>query len=186
VTIPADLVKGADRLARRLGRSRSAVMSDAVRAHLAALPGPASRTARVAEAASPGYRSTGGGLPQVSDDALLAELRRRLGANAGPAAGDQTALLYDRAKLAELCRRRGIRRLSLFGSVLTGEMGPDSDVDVLVEFEPGRTPGLAIADVEDELSQLFGGRRVDLVTERSLHRLIRSHVLASAVTQYAS
>jgi hypothetical protein len=122
----------------------------------------------------------------VSDETLLTELRRRLGTNAGRAAVGETALPYDRAKLADLCRRRGIRRLSLFGSVLTGDLGPDSDVDVLVEFEPGRTPGLAIADVEDELSALFGGRRVDLVTERSLHKLIRDRVLATAVPQYAA
>jgi len=57
---------------------------------------------------------------------------------------------------------------------------------VLVEFEPGHTPGLAITDIEDQLSALFGGRRVDLVTERSLHRLIRDDVLASAVPQYAA
>ncbi|UCG87962.1 MAG: nucleotidyltransferase domain-containing protein, partial [Gemmatimonadota bacterium] len=66
------------------------------------------------------------------------------------------------------------------------DFGPDSDVDVLVEFEPGQTPGLAIADIEDQLAALFGGRKADVVTEQSLHPLIRDHVLASAVLQYAA
>ena len=69
-----------------------------------------------------------------------------------------TRIPVDKEELAALCRRRHIRRLSLFGSVLRDDFGADSDVDVLVEFEPGHTPGLAVVDVEDELSALFGGR----------------------------
>lgn len=78
-------------------------------------------------------------------------------------------LIVDRARLAESCRRHHIRRLSLFGSALREDFGPDSDVDVLVEFEPGHTPGLAVVDVEEELSALLGGRRVDMVNPRYLN-----------------
>ncbi len=82
------------------------------------------------------------------------------------------------------CRRHGIRRLALFGSVLGDAFRPDSDVDVLVEFHPGRTPGLALIDIEDELSGLLGGRHVDLVTPKFLNRRIRVPVLESAVVLY--
>ena len=77
-------------------------------------------------------------------------------------------------QLADFCRRHHIRRLSLFGSVLRDDFRADSDVDALVEFEPGHTPGLAIYDIEQELSAVFGGRRVDLVNPKYLnHRLKR-------------
>jgi len=91
----------------------------------------------------------------------------------------------DQAKLAEFCRRHHIRRLSLFGSVLRDDFGPDSDVDVLVEFAPGHTPGLAIVDVEEELSALLGGRRVDMVNPKYLNRRLESRVLSEAEVQYA-
>ena len=93
----------------------------------------------------------------------------------------------DRANLAALCRRHHIRRLSLFGSVLRPDFRPDSDVDVLVEFEPGQVPGfLALHEIETELARLLGGRRVDLVTKRSLNRRLRDRVLASAKLEYAA
>jgi predicted nucleotidyltransferase len=69
----------------------------------------------------------------------------------------------DRERIAELCRKHHIRRLSLFGSVLRDDFRPDSDVDVLVEFEPGHTPGLAFFHMAEELEELIG-RRVDLNT----------------------
>ncbi len=81
--------------------------------------------------------------------------------------------------LAEFCRRRHIRRLALFGSVLRADFRPDSDVDVLVEFEPGQTPGLAFFDIQAELSQLLG-RRVDLNTPQFLSPRIRARVEAEA------
>ena len=65
-------------------------------------------------------------------------------------------------ELSEFCRRHHIGRLWLFGSVLREDFGPDSDVDLLVEFEPEHIPGWEIVDIEEELSQLFGGRKVDL------------------------
>ncbi len=91
----------------------------------------------------------------------------------------------DRQRLAEFCRRHHIRRLSLYGSVLRDDFRPDSDVDVLVEFEPGHVVGLRIIDIEDELSELLGGRRVDLVSAKSLNPRLRDRVLTSAEVQYA-
>ena len=76
----------------------------------------------------------------------------------------------DRGLIADLCRRHAIRWLAVFGSFARGEAGPHSDVDVVVEFEPGRTPGWDIVRVADALRPAFGGRRVDLVTERELGR----------------
>jgi predicted nucleotidyltransferase len=96
------------------------------------------------------------------------------------------AISIDHAGLAALCQRHHIRRLSLFGSALRADFRPDSDVDVLVEFEPGQAPGfLAIYEVEVELSKLLDGRTVNLVTERSLNRRLRDRVLSSAEVQYA-
>ena len=91
-----------------------------------------------------------------------------------------------KTQLAEFCRRNHIRSLSLFGSVLRDDFGPQSDIDVLVEFEPGHVPGLRLIRLQDELSGLFGGRRVDLVTPKFLNRRIRDEVLRSAEVQYAA
>lgn len=90
-----------------------------------------------------------------------------------------------RDAIAEFCQRHHIRKLSLFGSVLRNDFRPDSDVDVLVEFEPGRVVGFEIVDIEEELSQLFGGRKVDMVREKYLNPRLRGRVLASAEVQYA-
>jgi len=96
-------------------------------------------------------------------------------------------LFRDRRALAELCRRHHIRRLALFGSVLKGMADETSDVDLLVEFEPGREPGLiGLAQIEAELSTLLGGRQVDLRTPRDLSRHFRDEVLHSAEEQYAA
>jgi predicted nucleotidyltransferase len=81
------------------------------------------------------------------------------------------------------CRRRHIRRLSLFGSILRDDFRHDSDVDVLVEFEPGHTPGLEFFAMQDELSDLLG-RKVDLHTAGSLSKYFRERVLTEAEVQY--
>ena len=91
-----------------------------------------------------------------------------------------------REQIAEFCRRNHITKLSLFGSVLRDDFRPDSDVDVLVEFEPGHTPGWDIVRMEDDLSQILGGHKVDLILEGSLNRRIRKRVLAEAEVQYVS
>jgi uncharacterized protein len=89
-------------------------------------------------------------------------------------------------RLAEFCRRHHILKLALFGSVLRDDFGPESDIDVLVEFEPGHVPGLRFIRMQDELSRIFDGRRVDLVTPKFLNHRIRDEVLKSAEVQYAA
>ena len=91
----------------------------------------------------------------------------------------------DRERLAEFCRQNGVHRLAIFGSALRDDFGPRSDVDVLIEFEPGRTPGLSFFSMQEELSRLFG-RSVDLHTPASLSRHFRSQVLAEAEDQYVA
>jgi predicted nucleotidyltransferase len=93
--------------------------------------------------------------------------------------------LLDKEKIAGFCRRNHIRKLSLFGSVLREDFGPESDVDVLVEFEPGHTPGFfRLFDMEEELSSLLGGRKADLRTPEDLSRYFRDEVLAQSRVQY--
>ncbi len=89
-------------------------------------------------------------------------------------------------KIAEFCRCNRIRRLALFGSALRDDFGPGSDVDVLVEFDPEHTPGLKIITIEEELSALLGGRKVDMVNPKYLNRHLRDRILSSAQEQYAA
>ncbi len=87
-------------------------------------------------------------------------------------------------KLAEFCRRNHVRRLSLFGSALRDQLRPDSDIDLLVEFEPDRTPGLfSIVRMEMELSEALG-RKVDMRTPEDLSRYFRDEVVENAKPQY--
>lgn len=96
-----------------------------------------------------------------------------------------TRLMVPQEEIAAFCRRYHIRRLALFGSVLRSGFGPESDVDVLVEFAPGHTPGFfKLFDMEEELSALLGGRKVDLRTPEDLSRYFRDEVVASAEVQY--
>jgi len=97
------------------------------------------------------------------------------------------SLFPDSDALTVICRRHHIRRLSLFGSTLKGSNRPDSDVDLLVEFEPDATPGLIrLARIARELSELLGGREVDLRTAGDLSRHFRDEVLRMAEVQYAA
>jgi len=90
-------------------------------------------------------------------------------------------------ELARFCRRHHIRWLALFGSALKGTAKPDSDIDLLVEFEPGFEPGLlGLAAMEEELSIMLGGRKVDLRTPRELSRYFRDEILRTAEVQYAA
>lgn len=94
-------------------------------------------------------------------------------------------ILIDRERLTAFCQRNRIRRLGFFGSVLRADFGPESDVDVLVEFEPDHVPGLlGIARMERELSALLGGRPVDLRTAEDLSRYFRQEVLREAEFVY--
>ncbi|MPZ46617.1 MAG: nucleotidyltransferase [Betaproteobacteria bacterium] len=95
-------------------------------------------------------------------------------------------LPVDDAALTAFCHKHAIRRLSLFGSMLKGTARSNSDVDLLVEFEPGKKPGLlALAAMEQELSALLGGRRIDLRTAEDLSRHFRDEVVRTAEVQYA-
>lgn len=97
-----------------------------------------------------------------------------------------TAIDVPRERLAEFCQRHGIRRLAIFGSALREAFDPDSDIDVLVEFDPDHIPGLlGMARLERELSEIFGGRRVDLRTAEDLSRYFRQQVIEEAEVHYA-
>lgn len=98
---------------------------------------------------------------------------------------DQTRIPVPQEPLMEICRRYHVRRLALFGSVLREDFRSDSDVDVLVEFEPGFVPGLRFFTLQDELSETLG-RRVDLNTPGFLHPAFRDRVVAEAQVQYAA
>ena len=90
-------------------------------------------------------------------------------------------------KIAEYSRRHHIRRLSVYGSALRADFDADSDIDILVEFEPDQVPGLfGIARMERELSALLGGRKVDLRTPEDLSRYFRQGVLQEAELQYVA
>ena len=88
-------------------------------------------------------------------------------------------------KIAELCMRHHIRKLALFGSVLRSDFRPDSDIDVLVEFEPEARAGFfKLYAIEQELSQILGGRKIDINTPNSLSKYFRDRVLSEAEVQY--
>ncbi|WP_418318026.1 nucleotidyltransferase family protein [Piscinibacter sakaiensis] len=96
-------------------------------------------------------------------------------------------LPVDHEELSRLCQRHGIRRLSLFGSQLSGAARDDSDVDLLVEFLPNSKPSyFDLAAIEAELSQLLGGRKVDLRTPAELSRYFRDKVMQEAEEQYVA
>lgn len=95
-------------------------------------------------------------------------------------------ILINKEKIEEFCRENRIRRLALFGSVLHDDFGPESDVDVLVEFEPGSAPGFfGLAQMERQLSSLFNGRKVDMRIPEDLSRYFRKEVEEEAEVQYA-
>ena len=85
--------------------------------------------------------------------------------------------------IADFCRRHRIHRLALFGSILRDDFGPDSDIDILVEFEPDATPGFAFFALQDELTQMLG-RKVDLNTPGFLSKYFRDEVMREAEPLY--
>src|SRR5437588_11243279 len=92
-------------------------------------------------------------------------------------------ITLSRSWIAEFCRRHHVRRFALFGSILRDDFGPESDIDVLVEFEPGKTPGFAFFGMQDELSEKFG-RPVDLNTPGCLSKYFRDQVVAESRPLY--
>ena len=95
------------------------------------------------------------------------------------------ALSVSREKVGDFCRKNHIKRLAFFGSVLRDDFSPDSDLDVIVEFEPGHVPGLRYFAMERELSEILG-RKVDLNTPGTLSKYFRDRVLAEAEPQYVA
>lgn len=99
---------------------------------------------------------------------------------------DRRRVSVDRGRIADFCRVHGICELSLFGSVLRDDFGPDSDIDVLVEFLPQvQTSFFRLSDMRDELSEVFG-RQVDLMTKPSLHPYLRDDVLRNVQVLYVA
>ena len=97
----------------------------------------------------------------------------------------KTQIEIPKKKIAEFCKRNHIRKLLLFGSVLHGDFRPDSDIDLLVEFDPDHIPGFfKLAHMERELSELIG-KKVDLRTPQELSRYFRDEVISEAEVQYA-
>lgn len=96
---------------------------------------------------------------------------------------DKIKIRIPRKKLEEFCRRNHIRKLAFFGSVLRDDFGPESDVDVLVEFEPGKTPGFAFFGMQEELSAILG-HKVDLNTPGFLSKYFRDEIIREAKTEY--
>ncbi len=86
-------------------------------------------------------------------------------------------------EISQICQKYYIRKLSLFGSVLRDDFHPNSDIDILIEFQPGHTPGFAFIDIQDQLTELFQ-RPVDLNTPQDLSRYFRDQVLAEAEVYY--
>lgn len=91
----------------------------------------------------------------------------------------------EKDRIADFCRRHHIRKLALFGSAARGDSRPDSDVDVLVLFDPAYPVGFRIFDMEEELSRMFDGRRVDIVNEKYLNPRLRSRILREVQVHYA-
>jgi len=92
-------------------------------------------------------------------------------------------ITFPQERIAEFCRRHHIKKLAVFGSALRADFRDESDIDVLVEFEPGKVPGLAFFAMQDELAEILG-IKVDLNTPQCLSRYFRDKVLQEAVVQY--
>jgi predicted nucleotidyltransferase len=121
---------------------------------------------------------------QGTDSGRRAECRSRRRATMKSMGVALHGVAIPRVDVAQFCARNHISRLSLFGSILTSRFRPDSDIDVLVEFEEGNVPGfLGLAQMELELGAILG-RRVDLRTPRELSRYFREEVVSSALLQY--
>lgn len=127
----------------------------------AGAPGQSAEVAAVREPTAPAYAAPPGHTPTLMEQ-------------------------VDHAALSAVCRRHHIRSLAVFGSHARGDARPDSDVDVVVDFEPGMTPGFGIIRVAEALRPVFDGQRVDLVTRRGLAPRLRDSILASARSLYAA
>jgi predicted nucleotidyltransferase len=101
--------------------------------------------------------------------------------------GMSSRIKLPKGKITKFCKANHILKLSLFGSVLRDDFREDSDLDILVEFEPGKVAGLiGLSRMERQLSEILGGRKVDLRTPHDLSKYFRDEVLANAEAQYAA
>jgi predicted nucleotidyltransferase len=92
-------------------------------------------------------------------------------------------IVFDDRAIRELCRRYHISKLMIYGSILRNDFHPESDIDMLVEFEPGHTLGWEFIDIQDELAELLG-REVDLGTPKGLSKYIKDRVMSEAAAVY--
>lgn len=93
----------------------------------------------------------------------------------------KSGVKVSKKELADFCRRHYIKKIAIFGSALRGEMGPDSDIDLLVEFEKNHVPGFfRLYEMEEELSSIFGGKKIDLRTLGDLSPYFREEVVRAA------
>jgi len=105
----------------------------------------------------------------------------------GDKMGTKPHVKLPKKEIEAFCRKHHIKRLSLFGSVLREDFSPESDVDILVDFEPGHTPSFfRLFAMQDELSRILEGRKVDIRTPKDLSRYFRDEVVRNAVVQYTS
>jgi len=121
----------------------------------------------------------------IGDEGELAKLTESLNVMTPPEEGLLQRFPVPESTLSDFCQKHHIKKLALFGSVLGVDFRPDSDIDVLVEFEPGHVPGFGIIDMENELSQIVG-RKVDLRTPGDLSRYFRDRVVREARVKYAA
>ena len=124
-------------------------------------------------------------LPNATYSYVSPHLNRRFSRRiASMATTRELAIPIPHEAIAAFCRKWGVRRLSFFGSVVRDDFDPErSDVDVLVQFQPGQTPGLAIVSAEDELAKILG-RKVDMLTRAEVSRWMIKEVLAEAIDVY--
>jgi predicted nucleotidyltransferase len=85
--------------------------------------------------------------------------------------------------LNQFCQRHSVKKMSFFGSVITSRFGPESDIDILIEFHEGKSPGFGFFTMQDELAEILG-RPVDVTTVGGLHPLLKEKVLQTAETYY--
>ena len=144
-------------------------------AELKALPQPTSLSARHGAAS----------ILRPSDSPVFQELWGPVTKTSASGRKTRTNVRVSSSKLSDLCQRHHIRRLAFFGSVLRDDFRPDSDIDVLVEFEPKHVPGFfKLAEIEAGLSSLLDGHKVDLHTPDDLSRYFRDQVVREAEVRY--
>ncbi|MDZ4245496.1 MAG: nucleotidyltransferase domain-containing protein [Dehalococcoidia bacterium] len=122
-------------------------------------------------------------IKRYSTGSVVGEKRELYSTGQPSVPNTQRSIIFQKRKVAALCRRHHIRKLALFGSALRKDFRRDSDIDVLVEFQPGKTPGFAFFGIQEELASILG-RKVDLNTPACLSRYFRDQVVKEAKIIY--